>query len=129
VHFDKQLNRKVNTIRAHAVICIYVLKNNAIRLINNSPNYSFQDLHLGEVFVDPLFCREDVSIKRKDGFFAYNLAVVVDDIEQQVTDVVRGADLIDTTMQQQAHISRINEKPPRYFHLPVICYPKWQKVE
>jgi glutamyl-Q tRNA(Asp) synthetase len=103
-------------------------KDNALRLINTSDDYGFHDLHLGDVFVEPLFCSEDLSIRRKDGLFAYNLAVVVDDIEQQVTHVVRGADLIDTTLQQQ-HIYRLlDEKPPRYFHLPVVCLESGKKL-
>jgi glutamyl-Q tRNA(Asp) synthetase len=42
-------------------------KNNAIRVINTCHDCRFQDLNLGEVLVDPLFCKEDVCIKRKDG--------------------------------------------------------------
>jgi glutamyl-Q tRNA(Asp) synthetase len=103
-------------------------KDNALRLINTSHAHGFHDLHLGEIFVEPLFSSEDLSIQRKDGLFAYNLAVVVDDIEQQVTHIVRGADLIDTTAQQQ-HIYRLlNEKSPKYFHLPVICLESGKKL-
>ncbi|MFT4731033.1 MAG: glutamyl-Q tRNA(Asp) synthetase [Gammaproteobacteria bacterium] len=103
-------------------------KDNALRLINTSHDYSFHDLHLGSVFVEPFFCREDLSIQRKDGLFTYNLAVVVDDIEHQVTHVVRGADLIDTTLQQQ-HIYRLlYEESPKYFHLPVICLENGKKL-
>jgi glutamyl-Q tRNA(Asp) synthetase len=103
-------------------------KDNALRLVNTSHDYDFNDLHLGKVFVEPMFCKEDLIIQRKDGLFTYNLAVVVDDIEQQVTHVVRGADLINTTMQQQ-HIYRVlYEKPPKHFHLPVICLENGRKL-
>ena len=78
-------------------------------------------MHLAHVQVDPLFCSEDLSIKRKDGLFAYNLAVVVDDIEQHVSHIVRGADLIETTVQQQHIYSLLSKTSPKYFHLPVIC--------
>jgi glutamyl-Q tRNA(Asp) synthetase len=103
-------------------------KDNALRLINTSHNYGYHDLHLGEVFVEPLFCSEDLSIRRRDGLFTYNLAVVVDDIEQQVTHVVRGADLIDTTLQQQHIYKLLDEKSPKYFHLPVICFENGKKL-
>ena len=103
-------------------------KNNALRLINTSHNYGYHDLHLGDVFVEPLFCNEDMSIQRRDGLFTYNLAVVVDDIEQQVTHIVRGADLIDTTLQQLYIYKMLDEKSPKYFHLPVICFESGKKL-
>jgi glutamyl-Q tRNA(Asp) synthetase len=85
-------------------------------------------MHFGDVPVEPLFCSEDLSIKRKDGLFAYNLAVVVDDIEQHVSHIVRGADLIDTTVQQQHIYSLLGKTSPKYFHLPVICTESGQKL-
>jgi glutamyl-Q tRNA(Asp) synthetase len=62
----------------------------------------------------------DFVLKRADGFFAYQLAVVVDDGEQGVTDIVRGADLIDSTARQ-IYLQRLLGLPtPRYLHVPVI---------
>ncbi|MFQ3248619.1 MAG: glutamyl-Q tRNA(Asp) synthetase [Glaciecola sp.] len=101
---------------------------NAIRLINNCTDSSFIDLHLGTVEVDPSFCSEDICIKRKDGLFAYNLAVVLDDIAQKVSHIVRGADLIDTTIQQQQIYRLLGEKAPKYFHLPAICIEHGRKL-
>jgi glutamyl-Q tRNA(Asp) synthetase len=101
---------------------------NAIRVVNNSSSTSFTDLHLDKVDVEPSFCGEDLCIKRKDGLFAYNLAVVVDDIEQQVTHIVRGADLIDTTLQQREIYHLLGAEPPQYFHLPVICVENGRKL-
>jgi glutamyl-Q tRNA(Asp) synthetase len=64
--------------------------------------------------------RGDVVVRRRDGVFAYQLAVVVDDARQGVTDVVRGADLLDNTPWQIA-LQRALELPtPRYTHLPLI---------
>lgn len=103
-------------------------ENNAIRVINTCRNTYFDDMHLAHVQVDPLFCSEDLSIKRKDGLFAYNLAVVVDDIEQHVSHIVRGADLIETTVQQQHIYSLLSKTSPKYFHLPVICTESGQKL-
>jgi glutamyl-Q tRNA(Asp) synthetase len=103
-------------------------KNNAIRVINTCHDCRFQDLNLGEVLVDPLFCKEDVCIKRKDGLFAYNLAVVVDDITQNITHVVRGADLIDTTLQQRHLYKVLDKNGPKYLHLPTICSEDGKKL-
>lgn len=62
----------------------------------------------------------DFVIHRKDGFFAYQLAVVVDDIDQGITDVVRGDDLLDTTARQIFLYRILGKKPPSYAHIPVI---------
>lgn len=63
---------------------------------------------------------EDPIIKRKDGFFAYNLAVVVDDIAQGVTNVVRGTDLLDTTPVQQYIYQCLGQTSPEFLHFPVL---------
>ncbi|XKM14087.1 tRNA glutamyl-Q(34) synthetase GluQRS [Orbaceae bacterium ac157xtp] len=61
---------------------------------------------------------EDYIILRKDGLFAYNLAVVVDDHDQGVTDVVRGADLLSVTTKQIALYQLMGWTKPCYYHLP-----------
>lgn len=62
----------------------------------------------------------DFVIHRKDGLFAYQLAVVVDDIDQGVTDIVRGDDLLDTTARQIFLYRILSHTPPSYAHIPVI---------
>lgn len=63
--------------------------------------------------------RGDVVVRRRDGTFAYQLAVVVDDARQGVTDVVRGADLLDNTPWQIALQRALRLPTPRYTHLPL----------
>ena len=70
----------------------------------------------------------DFVLYRADGQFAYQLAVVVDDAEQGVTDIVRGADLLDSTARQ-IHLQRLLEYPtPRYLHLPVALNTAGEKL-
>jgi len=70
----------------------------------------------------------DFVLFRADGLFAYQLAVVVDDGEQQVSDVVRGADLLDSTARQ-IYLQRLLRLPtPRYLHVPVVLTPSGEKA-
>jgi glutamyl-Q tRNA(Asp) synthetase len=70
----------------------------------------------------------DFVLKRADGYWAYQLAVVVDDAEQGVTDIVRGADLIDSTARQ-IHLQRLLGVPtPRYLHVPVVRNANGEKL-
>lgn len=70
----------------------------------------------------------DFVLKRADGYWAYQLAVVVDDAEQGVTDIVRGADLIDSTARQ-IYLQRLLGVPtPRYLHVPVVRNDNGEKL-
>jgi glutamyl-Q tRNA(Asp) synthetase len=70
----------------------------------------------------------DFVIRRADGLWAYQLAVVVDDAEQRITDVVRGADLLDNTPRQIALQRALQLPTPRYLHVPVALNERGEKL-
>ena len=70
----------------------------------------------------------DVVVRRRDGVIAYQLAVVVDDALQGVTDVVRGADLLESTGWQIALQRALGLPTPRYGHLPLLTEPGGAKL-
>jgi len=79
----------------------------------------FVDRHLGHQ-VQQLGAQGDFIIHRKDGLFAYALAVVVDDWQQGITHVVRGSDLLSATGNQVFLFNLLGAQPPSYAHIPVI---------
>jgi len=70
----------------------------------------------------------DFAVRRADGLFAYQLAVVVDDAEQGVTDVVRGADLIASTARQILLQQRLGCATPSYLHVPIAIDRAGEKL-
>jgi glutamyl-Q tRNA(Asp) synthetase len=100
----------------------------ALRVRTGTEPISFTDRAQGPL--EQVLEREvgDFVLLRADGQFAYQLAVVVDDALQEVTDVVRGADLIDSTPRQM-HLQRLLGVPtPRYLHIPVALDAGGEKL-
>lgn len=95
-------------------------ENAALRVIQQQPVLSFEDRLRGHVLANEALAREDFIIHRRDGLFAYNLAVVVDDHFQGITEIVRGADLIEPTVRQIALYNQFGWRAPQYAHLPLV---------
>lgn len=100
----------------------------AIRLRVPELRYAFEDRVQGQ-FAQHLG-REvgDFVIRRRDGLYAYQLAVVLDDAWQGITDVVRGADLLDSTPRQLYLQELLGLPQPRYLHVPLIVQPDGHKL-
>ncbi|WP_440878212.1 tRNA glutamyl-Q(34) synthetase GluQRS [Vibrio natriegens] len=104
------------------------LKEGAIRLKMTKPIASFFDLKHGTIQIPEQLVNEDFIIKRRDGLFAYNLAVVLDDIDQGVTEVVRGADLIEPTGRQISLYQILGQPEVCYLHLPLAIDDNGNKL-
>jgi glutamyl-Q tRNA(Asp) synthetase len=81
----------------------------------------------GSLSFDPA-TQTDVVVRRRDGVFAYQLAVVVDDAAQGVTDVVRGRDLRSSTSWQLGLQQALDLPAPRYLHIPLVTEPGGAKL-
>lgn len=93
--------------------------NCSIRLKMAHPVERFLDQRHAEITIPKALAEEDFIIKRRDGLYAYNLAVVLDDIDQGITQVVRGADLIEPTGRQISLYRTLGHEPVSYLHLPL----------
>ncbi|SEA14094.1 tRNA glutamyl-Q(34) synthetase GluQRS [Variovorax sp. YR216] len=92
------------------------------------PMVHWHDRRLGDQQQDVAREVGDFVLKRADGPWAYQLAVVVDDAEQGVTDVVRGEDLADNTARQILLQRALDLPTPRYLHTPLVLGPDGEKL-
>jgi glutamyl-Q tRNA(Asp) synthetase len=100
----------------------------ALRLRTHAEPIVFEDRVQGRISQSVEREVGDFIVRRADGAYAYQLAVVVDDAAQGITDVVRGADLLDSTARQ-IHLQRLLGVPtPRYLHVPVAVTPSGEKL-
>jgi glutamyl-tRNA synthetase len=70
----------------------------------------------------------DFVLKRRDGLYAYQLAVVVDDLRMEIDDVVRGSDLLASTARQIQLLEALGGTPPAYAHVPLIVNARGEKL-
>jgi len=89
---------------------------------------TFSDRLLGNVTQHLATEAGDFVLKRADGFWAYQLAVVVDDADQGVTHVVRGSDLLDSTPRQIYLQELLGYATPQYLHVPVVVTLQGEKL-
>lgn len=88
----------------------------------------FQDRIQGPITQDLAQDFGDPILRRADGLIAYQLAVVIDDHQQGITDILRGADLLHSSSRQIALHHALGLRPPRYAHSPLILGPDGKKL-
>jgi glutamyl-Q tRNA(Asp) synthetase len=100
----------------------------AWRLRADDREIGFADLLQGEFAQNQLRDVGDFVVRRVEGGFAYQLAVVVDDADARITEVVRGADLLDSTPRQLRLQQLLGLPTPSYVHLPLVLDPAGAKL-
>lgn len=101
---------------------------NAIRLRVPELNYAFSDRVQGQFTQHLGRDVGDFVIRRRDGLYAYQLAVVIDDAAQGINAIVRGADLLDSTPRQLYLQELLGAPAPSYLHIPLITQPDGHKL-
>ena len=105
-----------------------VIKNSSIRLRTHNKLISFNDQHAGILSQQLESETGDFIIRRRDGLFAYHLAVAVDDAEQEISEVVRGHDLFELT-PLHIYLQQCLDLPtPDYLHLPLAVTQSGRKL-
>lgn len=100
----------------------------ALRLYIPDREIGFTDLVFGPQRFNPAEISGDIVLRRADGAWAYNLAVVVDDALMGVNEVVRGCDLLESTSQQIYLARLLGFELPQYAHLPLICNAEGKRL-
>ena len=100
----------------------------AWRLIVPEEDIAFSDGLMGEVRENLARDCGDFIIRRSDGVYAYQLAVVVDDAEMGVTQVVRGFDLLQSTPRQLYLYRLLGKKAPDFYHVSLLCAPDGRRL-
>ena len=100
----------------------------ALRIQTNANELHFYDAIQGKISQNVQADIGDFVLKRADGLFTYQLAVVVDDAAQGITHVVRGADLLNSTPRQIYLQQCLNLPTPIYAHIPVACNQAGEKL-
>lgn len=100
----------------------------AVRTMLPGAHNVFTDRIQGEITISDPHALEDPIVRRRDGLYAYNLVVVLDDAYQGVTHIVRGIDLLETTATQRGLYALMKLAPPEYAHIPVASVTPGRKL-
>lgn len=100
----------------------------AIRFRVDEEKVSFTDRVFGPMTERVDLAVGDFVLKRRDGLYAYQLAVVVDDLAMEIDDVVRGSDLLASTARQIQLIRALGGSPPAYAHMPLMVNAQGEKL-
>ncbi|ARU58593.1 glutamyl-queuosine tRNA(Asp) synthetase [Oleiphilus messinensis] len=100
----------------------------ALKFNQATTDWTWQDAGCGTQKFHTTTISDDFVVKRKEGYYAYQLAVVIDDIDQEITHIVRGQDLLDSTPMQLSLYDTLSTPPPFYHHTPLVCGQNGQKL-
>lgn len=100
----------------------------AMRLMVPEKDWGFTDGHMGYYMEDLAKECGDFLLRRSDGMFAYQLAVVVDDAAMGVTEVVRGSDLLSSTPRQLYLYDLLGLQAPEFIHFPLLLAPDGRRL-
>ena len=100
----------------------------ALRVTVKSGSTRFTDIVYGLIVEEVSSAVGDFIVRRRGPLYAYQLAVVVDDAEQNISHVVRGADLLDNTARQIALQNLLKLPTPQYLHLPLVLQDDGRKL-
>jgi len=112
------------TCRERATKCV----NCSTRVKVNEQTLSFVDGLYGEISQNIRTDVGDFVLRRRDGLYSYQLAVVIDDIAQGITEVVRGVDLLTSTPRQLYLYQVLKQNVPKYLHLPLALMKDGKKL-
>ena len=113
---------------ARCVVAVGAWTDAAWRIRTDDQPVTFTDIRLGPQSFRLDLDGGDFIVLRRDGWPAYQLGVAVDDAEQCITEVVRGADLLDSTPRQILIQQRLALRRPAYLHLPVVLDSDGRKL-
>jgi len=100
----------------------------AIRFLVHDRPVAFVDRVQGPIVERVDLAVGDFVLRRRDGLWAYQLAVVVDDLAMEIDDVVRGSDLLASTARQIQLIEALGGAPPAYAHVPLMVNARGEKL-
>lgn len=100
----------------------------SLRFALDETTGQWQDRLLGDIPYTLHAELDDPVLKRKEGYYAYHLGVVCDDLDQGVNQIVRGQDLLEATPIHRALYQALGETPPAYLHIPLLCNAQGQKL-